>query len=77
MLKVAVVIYATDTSSMQMCGRGVERRVSRVAARRNQPHECRRTKVQLSGYYCGRTAGRGRIIQFFWSVNLISISAVL
>lgn len=29
MLKVAVVIYATDTSSMQMCGRGVERRVSR------------------------------------------------
>lgn len=29
MLKVAVVIYATDTSSMQMCGRGVGRRVSR------------------------------------------------
>lgn len=33
MLKVAVVIYATDTSSMQMCGRGVERRVSCVACR--------------------------------------------
>ena len=74
MLKVAVVIYATDTSSMQMRGRGVGHRVSR--ARRNQPPECRRTKVQLSGYYGGRTAGRGRIIQFFWSVNLISISAV-
>lgn len=29
MLKVAVVIYATDTSSMQMCGQGVGRRVSR------------------------------------------------
>lgn len=29
MLKVAVVIYATDTSSMQMCGRGVGCRVLR------------------------------------------------
>lgn len=64
MLKVAVVIYATDTSSMQMCGRGVGRRVSRVSARRNQPPECRRTKVQLSGYYGGRTAGREESYSF-------------
>lgn len=54
-LKVAAVIYASDTSSMQMSGRGVGRC---VVARRNQPPECRRTKVQLSGYYGGRMAGR-------------------
>lgn len=62
MLKVAVVIYATDTSSMQMCGQGVGRRVSRRGG--NQPPECRRTKVQLSGYYGGRAAGREESYSF-------------
>lgn len=60
MLKVAVVIYATDTSSMQMTGPGWGGGGRHVSQRgRNQPSECRRTKVQLSGYYRGRMAGRG------------------
>lgn len=45
MLKVAVVIYATDTSSMQMCGRGVERRVSCVACRVSRRGETSRMNV--------------------------------